>query len=224
MAGGDVHHPLFARLYARLSPRMDEVGMAEHRRALLQGLSGEVIEVGAGNGLNFAHYPPTVSRVLAVEPEAHLRTLAERAAAQVRVAVEVVDGRAEDLPAPDASFDAAVASLVLCSVRDPIGALREIRRVLRPGAELRFLEHVRAATPRLARVQRVLDATVWPWFGGGCHAGRDTLAAIEDAGLVVERFDRFRFPVSRVPSPTSPHVRGVASRPRLASAGPTPAG
>lgn len=213
MAGGDVHHPVFARLYARLSPRMDEEGMAEQRRALLQGLAGEVIEVGAGNGLNFPHYPQTVTRVLAVEPESHLRALAERAAARAPVAVEVVGGRAEDLPAPDASFDAAVASLVLCSVGDPAAALGEVRRVLRPGGQLRFLEHVRAGTAGLARVQRVLDATVWPWFAGGCHAGRDTLAAIEGAGLAVEQVHRFRFPETRVPSPTSPHVRGVAGRP-----------
>jgi ubiquinone/menaquinone biosynthesis C-methylase UbiE len=207
-----VHHPVFARLYARLAPRMDAEGMGEHRRALLAGLSGDVVEVGAGSGLNFTHYPSDVTSVLAVEPEPYLRHLAHQAAATAPVPVVVVGGEAGDLPAPDRSFDAAVASLVLCSIHDQVRGLREIARVLRPGGELRFLEHVRAGTRRLARVQDVLDATVWPWVAGGCHAGRDTVAAIEGTGFTIERLDRFTFPVTSVPMPTSPHVRGVAVR------------
>jgi ubiquinone/menaquinone biosynthesis C-methylase UbiE len=206
-----VHHPIFARLYARLSPAM-EPGVVERRRALLAGLGGRVIEVGAGNGLNFPHYPPKVTEVLAVEPEPYLRGLAQATAERASVPIRVVDGTADRLPAEDGAFDAAIASLVLCSVPDQAHALAELRRVIRPGGELRFLEHVLADTPKLARVQRMVDP-VWPFFGGGCHASRDTLAAIRAAGFEVERVERFRFPEAKLGPPTSPHVIGAARRP-----------
>ena len=191
---------------------MDAQGAIDHRRELLAGLAGRVLEVGAGNGLNFAHYPPAVTEVLAVEPEPYLRGLAEVAAAQAPVSVRVVDGTADALPAPDASMDAAVASLVLCSVPDQARALAELHRVLRPGGELRFFEHVRADTVGLARVQRLADL-VWPTLVGGCHTSRDTLAAITAAGFEVTSLQRFRFPESRLPQPAAPHVLGVAHRP-----------
>ena len=207
-----VHHPVFARVYAWLSHVMEEGGGAELRERLLAGLRGRVLEVGAGNGLNFRHYPDTVTEVVAVEPEDHLRHLAEREVAQAAVPIELLDGVVEDLPHEDGSFDAAVVSLMLCSVADQARALAEVRRVLRPGGELRFFEHVRATTPGLARAQRVVDATVWPWVGGGCHTSRDTAAAIADAGFTIESIDRFRFPEGPLPSPTAPHVLGVARR------------
>ena len=205
-------HPVFARLYARISPSMDARGAVEHRRALLAGLAGRVLEVGAGNGLNFAHYPAAVTEVLAVEPEPYLRGLAEVAAGQAPVPVRVVDGTADTLPAPDASTDAAVASLVLCSVPEQARALAELHRVLRPGGELRFFEHVRADTAGLARVQRPADL-LWPTLVGGCHTSRDTLAAITAAGFEITSVQRFRFPESRLPQPAAPHVLGVAHRP-----------
>lgn len=205
-----VHRPVFARLYPVMARAMERGGMTERRQALLAGITGQVIEVGAGDGLNFAHYPPTVTHVLAVEPEPRLRRLAHAAAERAAVPVEVVDGLAERLPAGDGTVDAVVVSLVLCSVRDQDAALREIRRVLKPRGQLRFLEHVRADTPGLARVQRVLDATVWPRLAGGCHTGRDTVAAIERSGFAVERLDRFLFPDARTPS--SFHVLGTAVR------------
>ncbi|PXY29952.1 SAM-dependent methyltransferase [Prauserella sp. PE36] len=205
-----VNHPIFARFYSRLSRAMERGGMAEHREALLAGLSGTVLEVGAGNGLNFAHYPGTVDRVIAVEPEPHLRQLAEGEARKTAVPVEVVDGTAEQLPAGEGSVDAVVVSLVLCSVPDQASALREMRRVLVPGGKLRFLEHVRADSPGMVRVQRLLDATFWPRLAGGCHAGRDTAAAIEHAGFQIERLDRYRFPDAR--TPFSSHISGIAAR------------
>ena len=190
--------------------RHEPAEIRRHRDELLAGLRGRVIEVGAGTGTNFAHYPPEVTDVLAVEPEARLRGLAEQAAAHAPVPVTVVDGVADRLPADDGAFDAAVVSLVLCSVPDQAAALRELHRVLRPGGRLHFWEHVRAGTPGLARVQRVLDATGWPFFGGGCHTGRDTAAAIAAAGFTVERLERFPWPETQIPVPTAPQILGVA--------------
>jgi ubiquinone/menaquinone biosynthesis C-methylase UbiE len=207
-----VHHPLFARVFDRISRKGEEAGQAEHRQRLLDGLSGDVIEVGAGNGMNFRHYPSTVKRVLAVEPESYLRERAQQSAEKATVAIEVVDGVADQLPAEDGAFDAAVASLVLCSVPDQAAALDELRRVLRPGGELRFYEHVVADRPGLARVQRALDATVWPRVAGGCHAARDTAMAIRAAGFEIQRCESFAF-VPCPALPTAPHILGVARRP-----------
>ena len=203
-----VHHPLFARVYARASHLMD-AQIGDHRRRLLAGMTGRVLEVGAGNGLNFPHYPATVSDVLAIEPEPYLRRLAQAAARQAPVPIRVEAGTAEALPAPDGAVDVVVASLVLCTVTDLDQALAETRRVLRPGGELRFYEHVRATDPRLARWQDRLERP-WGWLVGGCHPNRDTVAAITAAGLQVVQLDRFDLPV--MPPLTRPHVLGVAER------------
>ncbi|MFF3690674.1 class I SAM-dependent methyltransferase [Streptomyces sp. NPDC002187] len=218
-----VHHPLFARFYARMSVAADtRGGIAAYRAELLAGLSGRVIEIGAGNGLNFVHYPMAVSEVVALEPERTLRKLAAEAALHAEVPVDVVPGAAEALPVKSEAFDGAVASLVLCSVRDLPRALSEIRRVLRPGGELRFFEHTLAKSPGLARTQRVLDRTVWPLMCGGCHTARDTIAAIEAAGFELGTHRRFRVPEGRVQLPTSPCVLGVARRPFGTDQGPAP--
>jgi ubiquinone/menaquinone biosynthesis C-methylase UbiE len=204
-----VRHPIFARLYARASPGIDRKGAAEHRDEMLAGLAGRVIEVGAGNGLNFAQYPAAVTEVVAVEPEPYLRDKASDAAERAPVAVTVVDGVADALPAEDGSFDAAVASLVLCSVPDQAAALAEIRRVLRPGGELRFYEHV-VAGGRLGTAQRRLDDWgIWPRLSGGCHGARDTAAAIAAAGFTIERCRRFPFAAGPV---SVPHIVGTARR------------
>ena len=210
-----VHHPLFARVYARLSVVAEQrAGIGAHREELLAGLSGRVIEIGAGNGLNFAHYPPQVSEVVAIEPERTLRRMAAAAALRADVPVDVVPGAAEALPVKSEAFDAAVVSLVLCSVRDLPRALREISRVLRPGGELRFFEHGRAEGRAMATAQQALDKTVWPLLFGGCHTGRDTLSALEAAGFEVSAYRRLRVPEQGPQLPTSAHVLGVARRPR----------
>jgi ubiquinone/menaquinone biosynthesis C-methylase UbiE len=203
-----VRHPVFARCYARVGHLMDTV-VADHRRQLLAGLTGRVLEVSAGNGLNFPHYPATVTEVLAVEPEPYLRRLALAAARQAPVSIRVVAGTAEALPAPDSAVDAVVASLVLCTVHDLDRALAEARRVLRPGGRLRFYEHVRAEDPRLARWQDRLQRP-WGWLAGGCHPNRDTVAAITTAGFRVVALDRFDLPA--MPPLARPHVLGVAQR------------
>jgi len=205
-----VHHPIFARLFAWGASNAPAEQL-DHRRRVLAGLSGRVIEVGAGNGLNFPHYPEQVTEVLAVEPEAYLRDKATQAARRAPVPVTVVDGLADALPAEDASFDAGVASLVLCSVPVPRDALAELRRVIRPGGELRFYEHVRAHDARHARSQDRITH-VWPRFSGGCHPNRDTPAAIEAAGFEIEHCDRFKFKPMIGMKAIEPHVIGVARR------------
>jgi ubiquinone/menaquinone biosynthesis C-methylase UbiE len=211
MAEGFRSHPLFARVYIRSSRGAERRGGAEHRAELLADLAGDVIEVGAGNGLNFAHYPATVERLLAVEPEPTMRAAATDAAAGSPMPIEVVDGVAERLPAGDASFDAGVACLVLCSV-DQEAALAELRRVIKPGGELRFYEHVVADGGALAAAQRFADRTFWPHVAGGCHASRDTAAAIERAGFAIERCRQFGFSPGP-PLPRVPHVLGLARAP-----------
>ncbi|MFF1509701.1 class I SAM-dependent methyltransferase [Streptomyces sp. NPDC058326] len=208
-----VHHPLFARFYARFSVSADtRGGLGDLRAELLAGLSGRVVEIGAGNGLNFAHYPAEVSEVVAVEPEARLRRLAQEGARRAAVPVAVLPDTAEALPFEDASFDAAVASLVLCTVRSVPQSLAELHRVLRPGGELRFFEHGAAETPGLARVQRGLDRTVWPLLFGGCHTSRAPLASIEAAGFVLGPYRSFDVPEKGPRLPSSPCVLGVARR------------
>src|SRR3954447_6423113 len=153
----------------------------EHRTEMLEGLTGEVIEVGAGNGLNFPHYTASVERLVAVEPEPILREVAQRAAAKAAFAIEVLDGVAERIPADDDSFDAGVACLMLCTV-DARPALAELRRVIKPGGELRFYEHVVSESGRVAGFQGVADH-LWTRISGGCHLTRDTAGAIEHAGF-----------------------------------------
>ncbi len=184
---GRVRHPLFARVFDQLS-RLMEKEIAGHRDELVSGLTGRVLELGAGNGINFAHYPDTVEQVVAIEPEPYLRAKAVLAAARTPLSITVADGLAEALPLPDASFDTAVCAIVLCSVHDQRLALAELRRVLRPGGELRFFEHVRSTNPRKARLQRALDRSgAWPFVAGGCHCARDTPAAIRASGFRIER-------------------------------------
>jgi ubiquinone/menaquinone biosynthesis C-methylase UbiE len=202
------NHPFFARFWKLVAPGAMS---SRDRTELLAGLRGEVIEVGAGTGVNFAHYPSAVTRVIAVEPEPHLRAEAAKAAAHAPVPVEVVDGTAESLPVDDATRDGAVCSLVLCSVTDQAAALAELRRVLRPGGELRFYEHVVAHRERPAALQRWLDRSgIWPQFGAGCHVSRDTLTAIEASGLALERQRRF---MSGLGPFALPHIAGVARCP-----------
>ena len=202
-----VRHPIFARVYQRLSASEEKAGAGEHRHELLAGLQGRVVELGAGNGLNFKHYPETVDEVIAVEPEPYLRERARRAAEKAPVPVRVVDGEAGALPSRDGEFDAGIASLVLCSVADQAAALRELHRVIKPGGELRFYEHV-AAHGRKGQVHKRIDP-IYTRFSGGCHLTRDTTAAIEGAGFHIQRSRRFPFPPGLL---ALPHVLGVARR------------
>jgi SAM-dependent methyltransferase len=179
---------------------------------MLAGLTGRVIEVGAGTGANFPCYPSTVSEVVAIEPEPYLRELAQAAAADAPVPVTVLDGVGGQLPGEDGSFDAGVAALVLCTIPNPRQVLAELHRVIRPGGELRFYEHVVSRHKWEARFQRAADATFWPRIAGGCHLARDTTSTIESAGFQMETCERFQF--SPVPLfPPDPMILGIARRP-----------
>ncbi len=208
----DLPRERFARMYVRTAKSAKQRGATEHRRRLLAGLKGTVVEVGAGHGLNFPHYPAQVTEVIAIEPEPTLRTAAEKAAPNAPVPIRVLAGLADNLPVDDASVDAAVASLVLCSVPDQPRALAELRRVLRPAGELRFYEHViPRSQPKRAILQIADRSGLWPKIAGGCHPARDTTTAIEGAGFEIETSDRFGFAASRF-EPAVPHILGVARR------------
>jgi ubiquinone/menaquinone biosynthesis C-methylase UbiE len=214
----ELDNPFFARFYKRNRKTADRRGELEHRRRVLEGLSGRVVELGAGDGANFSLYPATVTEVVAVEPERHLRADAEAAAGDAPVPVIVVSAFADALPVDDGSIDAVLASLVLCTVPDVDAALAEARRVLAPGGELRFYEHVHADQHPLKGLLEVADrSTLWPRIAGGCHPNRHTEQAIGNAGFKIESCERFRFSPSVI-SPRVPHILGVA-RPIAAGSG-----
>lgn len=212
-AAASTPHPWFARAWLRLAPLMDATGTAERRRELPATLSGAVCEVGAGSGANFVHYPASVRSVLAVEPDPTLRAAATATAVGLRathpgLAIEVADGTAAAIGAPEASFDAVVACLVLCSVPDQHLALTEMRRVLRPQGALVVYEHVRSTRRLVGRVQDAV-VPVWSRLLGGCHPNRDTLRAVADAGFTITGQREFAFPNSPV---GLPHVLARAVR------------
>lgn len=204
-------HPRFARMYERISAESERRGTAAHRDRALAGLSGRVIEIGAGNGMNFSHYPASVTEVVAVEPEDQLRALADRAAGTAPVPVRVVAAHADDLPFDDGEFDAGVVSLVLCSVPDPHRSLAELRRVITPGGRLHFFEHVRSAHPLIGAFQDLITP-LWARAGGGCHLNRDAAAEIHAAGFDIDGLHRFSYrPLQFVPAHA--HVLGIARKP-----------
>jgi len=180
---------VFALVYDRVLDASEQAGLRDLRRQTLAGATGRTLELGAGTGLNHDLYPEEVTDLVLTEPFApmarRLRAKAPRAS--------VLEAPAEQLPFPDHSFDTVVVTLVLCTVVDPVQALREVARVLSPGGRLLFLEHVRATDPRLARWQ---DRLHGPWYvlGHGCHCNRDTLALLEASPLEVERAVRGRIP------------------------------
>jgi SAM-dependent methyltransferase len=175
--------------------RRVEPELAPHRRSVIEHARGRVLEIGAGVGFNVHHYPAEVEEIVISEPGARLLGRAERRAAEAGRPVRAVRAFAEELPFEDDSFDTVVSTLVLCSVRDQDKSLAEIRRVLKPGGKLLFMEHVRADDPTRARWQDRLERP-WRVFAMGCHPNRATLERIEAAGFEVEDLRRGELPKS----------------------------
>lgn len=196
--------PIFASFYEIFSRGEDRL-IRRFRRELVGGADGRVLEVGAGNGLNFPRYPPGAG-VVALEPEPTMLKNARKRAAEALATVLLVRGTAGRLPFRAAAFDTIVFSLALCTVPDPGRALQEARRVLAPGGEVRFFEHVRATEPRLARRQDRLNRA-YGIFAGGCNMNRDALGDLRRAGLRV-RYRRLAYGPRM-----APHVIGVATVP-----------
>jgi SAM-dependent methyltransferase len=207
---GTVDNPFFARLWTKMSTREPE-SIKRLRRENLAGLTGRVLEVGAGTGTNFEFYPDTVTEIVAIEPEQRLAVLARQAAEKAPVPVTVSTDTVEGYPSTE-SFDAVVCSLVLCSVEDPDDVLRQLFSMLRPGGELRYLEHV-ASTGGRAGMQRLADATIWPRLLGNCHTHRHTERSIVDAGFEVGNARREWVLPAWVPMPASEAAIGRAVKP-----------
>lgn len=199
----------FAALYDRAMADVERAGLAAHRERLLAGAAGRVVEIGGGTGANLPFYPGTVTELVLVEPDEPMARRLEPRLAGYRISARVLRAPAEQLPLEDASFDCAVSTLTLCTVADPVRALAELRRVLRPEGRLLFLEHVRSDDPALARWQDRLRRP-WAWIGHGCQTNRRTLETILAAGFTVTdlRRERLRKAVSLV----KPLVVGAAAR------------
>jgi SAM-dependent methyltransferase len=209
-----VDHPFFSRLWTVMSAH--ETGaLIRLRRENLAGLSGRVLEVGAGTGTNFAYYPDTVDQVVAVEPETHLFAHARQAAAEAPVPVTVTAQTAQDVADFESisqPFDAVVCSLVLCSIDDPDSVVRQLFSRVKPGGELRYMEHVASRGWR-GGMQRVADATLWPRLFGNCHTHRDTEQTIEAAGFIVKTARRTWTLPRWVPLPVAEFALGRAVKP-----------
>ncbi|MHC4077466.1 MAG: class I SAM-dependent methyltransferase [Planctomycetota bacterium] len=202
---------LFAKLYDRMARGPEDAGVREWRRDLLAGAAGDVLELGAGTGLNLPHYPDTVGRLVLTEPDKHMRKqLGERAESLGRGSAVLVDAGAEQLPVPDASMDTVVTTLVLCSVRAPEQSLAEAFRVLRPGGVLLFLEHIASDSRGMARWQRWVEP-FWRWFSAGCHLTRRTGELIERAGFEVQTLKEEAMP--KAAGVVRRTIRGRARKP-----------
>jgi len=201
---------MISAFYDRAFQATEEAGLREMRRELLCEARGRVLELGAGTGLNIELYPHEgLDTLTLTEPDPHMfKQLRQRANTDCAGA-ELVQAGAEDLPFADASFDTVVVTLVLCTVPNQPAALREIKRVLAPGGQLLFLEHVRASAPDLARWQDRLERP-WRFLGDGCHCNRDTVSAIGAAGLRLGDVERSELP--KAPAIVRPLAKGSAGR------------
>jgi ubiquinone/menaquinone biosynthesis C-methylase UbiE len=194
-------------LYDLMAGRAERAGIADRRRGLLAELEGDVVEIGSGTGASLPHYR-RAARVVAVEPD---ESMAKRLPAKIEeatVPVELVNARAETLPFPDESFDAAVFAFVLCSVDEPAAVLAEARRVLKPSGKLVLLEHVRGEG-RTARWQERLTP-LHRRIGGNCHLNRDTRAAVAAAGFDVGQVEGTELPGTH--PLVRPGIQGVATK------------
>jgi SAM-dependent methyltransferase len=201
-----------ARWYKRLSAwalsrtnRRYDAMVAEEKRTLLSPLSGTVLEIGPGGGNNLAFLRPYM-RWIGIEPNPFFHDRLRARGERLGIEVDVRTATAEALPVPDQSVDAVISTLVLCSVRDPQAALREVRRVLRPGGRFAFVEHVAAPHGTGLRLLQRALRPAWGAFSDGCHVDRDTGSLIEAAGFAAVDLRHFTLPVPVM----GPHIAGVA--------------
>jgi ubiquinone/menaquinone biosynthesis C-methylase UbiE len=199
----------FSAAYDRGLKGAEDAGLRDMRRELLAQARGRALELGAGTGLNLEHYPESIASLTLVEPDPHMtKQLRDKLARSGRSAqVSVVEAPGEDLPFADGSFDTVAVTLVLCTVPDPDATLAEIKRVLAPGGQLLFLEHVRSRSPELAKWQDRLERP-WRFLGDGCHCNRDTVSTISAAGFDIDDVQRGRLP--KAPAIVRPLATGSA--------------
>jgi SAM-dependent methyltransferase len=197
----------FSAFYDRLLEGTEEAGLRERRREVLSGTGGRTIDIGAGTGANLGLFPDGLDRVVMAEPDPHMTKRLRSKLAESGADVELVEAGAADLPFEDDSFDTAVFTLVLCTVPDPGAALAEAARILKPGGQLLFVEHVRG-DQRLARWQDRFERP-WKFVADGCRCNRDTVANIEASPLQVDEVEQGELPKS--PPLVRPLVWGRAT-------------
>jgi ubiquinone/menaquinone biosynthesis C-methylase UbiE len=199
-----------AWMYDRTLAGAEVACLADWRRTLLTGAFGDVLEIGAGTGINLPHYPPSVRRLVLAEPNPGMRSRLKRKVGE-RPDVTVIDATAEAIPMPDRAFDVVVSTLVLCSVDSPGRSLAEVWRILRPGGRFLFLEHVAAqGRPGRLRWQRLLEPA-WRCMAGNCHLTRRTEDSIVEMGFQLQGVQRES--IRKVAGVVRPSVRGTALRP-----------
>ena len=205
-------HKWFAAIYDKMLASEEKKFLGAIRAEMLKDVTGNVLEIGAGTGVNFQYYQAG-AHVTATEPDPYMLERARKRASEAKVAIELRQIAAEELPFPDASFDFVIDTLVLCSVSDPRKVLSEIKRVLKPGGQLRLYEHVRYKNP-IGALSQDLISPAWQWFGAGCHPNRNTERYLREAGFELSNV-RIRKELPPIPPMifTRPHLQAVARRP-----------
>jgi ubiquinone/menaquinone biosynthesis C-methylase UbiE len=199
----------FARFYDRALKATEENGLGAMRTALLAQARGRVVEIGAGTGVNVGLYGEGIEDLTLVEPDPHMaaRLRARLAEGGGGAAKHLIEAPAESLPFPDDTFDTAVATLVLCTIPDPVAAIDELARVLKPGGRLLFIEHVRSDDPARARWQDRLEKP-WRFMADGCYCNRDTEANLRASAFEVETVEHGKMP--KAAPIVRPLIRGTA--------------
>lgn len=201
-----------AFFYDRFMAKAEEACLKEWRHGLLKQVSGEVLEVGAGTGANIKFYSDKLTKLVLTEPDKHmLKLLKEQVIRHHLKNVGVIGGTAEQIESADESFDYVVSTLVCCSVTDLDACLREIRRVLKPGGSLVFLEHVAAADSTSRRQWQNRINPIWKTFMGNCHLNRETEQAIVTEGFEIIQIERES--MCKAPPIVRPTIRGIAKKP-----------
>jgi ubiquinone/menaquinone biosynthesis C-methylase UbiE len=205
-------HKWFAAIYDKMLASEEKKFLGGIREEMLKDITGDVLEIGAGTGANFQYYRPG-AHVTAIEPDPYMLQRAQNRASEAHTDIDLRQVAAEELPFPDASFDFVIDTLVLCSVSDPRKVLSEIKRVLKPGGELRLYEHVRYQNPIGGLIQDAVSPA-WQWLGAGCHPNRNTERYLREAGFEVVSAQRLTH-VPPVPPMifVRPNLRAVARRP-----------